>query len=208
MPLLKDSQEYLAASCWWCHRIRLYNMNNGQISTAFNDKQYRPGFICPGENGEIFTIGDVSGSMQIYRINCRESLFHISYIINTNLSKYYGICYVPITNCIAVSNWRESLVSAVCCNTGETLWEMKGEVEGVECCPCGMVYSPEHQALLVADGPNCQVIVLGPKDGSVKQVIVLNKDMGGIVEVCLHKNKLVVLHCKANDKFKISTFVI
>ena len=206
LPLLKDNQELLTVSCWWCHRIRLYNVNNGHFSTALNDRKNRPGFICSGEDGYIYTVGDVNGSVQIYRVNYAENQFQICDTIQTSLKKYYGMCYIKGTKLIAVSNWRESLVSAVCCRTGVTVWEMKGEVDGVEYCPCTVVYSPGHQALLVADGPNCRILVLNPKDGSLKQVIGLSKNMGGIVEMCVHENKVVVIHCEAGDRFKISSF--
>ena len=91
--------------------------------------------------------------------------------------------------------------------TGEKVWEVKGEVDGVECYPHGMLFSPQHQVLLVADGENCRVLVLHERDGSYLQTIQLDREMGVITELCLHQNKLVVRH-KAGGKEKVSYFSV
>ena len=66
-------------------------------------------------------------------------------------------------------------------------------VDSRQCCSHGILFSPQHQVLLVADGTNCRVLVLHPRDGSHLQTIQLGNalDDDGLADLCLHQNKLV-----------------
>ena len=69
--------------------------------------------------------------------------------------------------------------------------------------PHSLVFSPQQQVLLVPDGWNSRVLVLHPRDGSHLQTIQPDQDMGYIIDLCLHRNKLVVRH-NAESKVKVS----
>ena len=103
-----------------------------------------------------------------------ELIFDKSKTIQSRMQSLSDICYLPNINCIALSNWRDHVVKAIHCETGEEVWEVKGEVEGVAWRPHGFLYSPEHQSLLVCDtSDNGRLVVLNPRDGSVRQIIPL-----------------------------------
>ena len=129
--------------------------------------------------------------------------------IQSGMEMYFGMCYIPSPHRLIVLSTAHvsNSIRAVSAETGEKVWEVKGEVDGVKCCPQGMLFSPQHQVLLVADGWNCRVLVLHPGDGSHLQTIQLDREMDVIAELCLHQNKLVVQH---NDgrKEKVSYFSI
>ena len=121
---------------------------------------------------------------------------------------YYSMCYIPSPYKLLVfSLWRDSLIISVSAETGEKVWEVTGEVDGKMCEPHGLLFSPQHQVLLVADGKNCRVLVLHPRDGSHLQTIHFSGEMGVTVELCLHKNELV-MHHHAGDKEYVSYFCV
>ena len=125
------------------------------------------------------------------------------------METYYGMCYIPSPHKLLVfsDNTPDNIIRAVSAETGDKVWEVKGEVDGKMCSPHGMLFSPQHQALLVADGRNRRVLVLHPGDGSHLQTIQLDQKMGAITELCLHQNKLVVQH-NARDKEYVSYFSV
>ena len=91
--------------------------------------------------------------------------------------------------------------------SGQKVWEANGEVDGKMCEPHGILFSSQHQVLLIADGSNCRVLVMHPRDGSHLQTIELEWKKQLIVGLCIHQNKLVVWHHDAH-KLKISYFAI
>ena len=95
----------------------------------------------------------------------------------------------------------------VSAETGEKVWKVAGEVDGEMIEPHRLLFSPQHQVLLVADGENSRVMVLHPRDGSHLQTIQPDQNMGAIYELCLHQNKLVVWHGDGS-KVKLSYFTI
>ena len=86
------------------------------------------------------------------------------------------------------------------------MWELAGRVDGVECYTLGMSYSPHHNALLVADGINCRILVLNPQNGSVRQVMPLGGDIGVVAELCKIHKQIVVHHHLKNRKVKVSYY--
>ncbi len=99
------------------------------------------------------------------------------------------------------------MLRAVSCDTEKKAWELEGDVQGEQCCPGGMVYSPAHQALLVADGCNSRVLVVNPGDGSVRQVVQLGAEISATWERRLLNNQLVVNNTDFH-KEKVSFFSI
>ncbi len=130
----------------------------------------------------------------ILQLNCSHVPFTINEILESGVDKYFGICYIPSHRLIVVSDHTPSVVRAMSCDTGEKVWELPGEVHSVSCEPCGMVYCPKHHALLVADGGNHQILVVAPSNGSVRQVMQLSSYLGVTIELCLHQEKVILLH--------------
>ena len=209
LPVTIKGQEYFAISCWDCKKIRLYNMKTKQITIAFHDPSYYPGWMCQGDMGHIYIVSFVTGSLPILQLDCSHPQFSLIKTIQSGMNMFYAICYIPTHRLIAVSDNKESnKVRAVSCDTESTVWQLMGRVDGVECNPLGMMYSPQHDTLLIADGNNCRVLVLNSHDGSVRQVIGLRKDMGDIWEISSHMDQILIHHLKKNRKLKISYFSI
>ena len=91
--------------------------------------------------------------------------------------------------------------------SGETVWQVKGKVDGKMCEPHGMLLSSNHRRLLIADGRNSRVLVLHPLDGSHVQTIHFGFETGATHELSLHENKIVLFH-RDEHQHKISYFVI
>ncbi len=141
---------------------------------------------------QIYALDQVYGRMPILRLNSSQPQFSQEKTIHSGMKLPFAICYIPSHKLIVMSD--AEMLRAVSCDTEKKVWELEGDVQGEQCCPGGMVYSPAHQALLVADGVNHRVLVVNPGDGSVRQVVQLGADMGYVWDLCLHNQQLVVHH--------------
>ena len=207
LPITIEGQEFLAIACIYCNRIRLCNMNTGEITTAFHDPRYYPGRMCHGDTGQIYVVHNVKGGFPILQLDCSHPQFSLIKTIQSGMKKYYAICYIPTHRLIAISsNEDPKMVQAVSCDTEKVMWQLIGSVDGVECHPHGMMYSPQHDTLLITDGINCRVLVLNSHDGSVRQVISLSDDMC-VTELCLYEKQVVMQH-NVDNKEKVSYFSI
>ncbi len=206
LPVTVQQQQLLAVSCFHCCKIRLYNMKTRESTTAFHDPSCYPGCMCQGEPNQIYVAQNVLDAVSILQLNYSQPQFTLEKIIQSEREDYCSICFVPSHRLIVINqNAPDKIVIAVSCDTEKKLWELQGEVQGVQCNPHGMVYSPDHQALLVADGWNSRVLVVNPGDGSVRQVLPLCADMGVVWELCLHNQQLVMHHTDAGRE-KVSYF--
>ena len=210
LPITVNNKEQLAVSCFECETVKLYNLDTLQVTTAFHDPKYYPGRMSHGENGKLYVVHSVKGEKKVLELDCSGETFSgPSKIVQSGMGIYYSMCYIPAPHRLIVFStaYVSNTIRAVSAETGEKVWEVKGEVDGVECKPHGMLFSPQHQVLLVADGRNCRLLVLHPGDGSHLQTIQLDREMRIIVELCLHQNKLVVHHY-TDGKEKVSYFSV
>ncbi len=207
LPVMVQKKQLLAMSCLSCQKIRLYNMKTREITTAFNDPSYYPGQMCEGDGDQIYVVHpQVMSGFPILQLSCSQPQFSLQKTIHSRMKGcYYAICYIPSHRLIVISNHTPGIVRAVSCDTDQIDWELQGEVQGVQCTPHEMVYSPGHQALLVVDGTNHRVLVVNPGDGSVRQVVQLSAEMGSVAELCLHNQQLVVHHLQGR-KVSVSYF--
>ena len=119
---------------------------------------------------------------------------------------HYTICYINRHGLLTVSDHSPGIVRAVSCEMENIVWELTGRVDGVECNPHGMLYSPYHDALLVADGINCRILVLNPQDGSVTQVVPLSEVTSIVWDFSLHGKQILVHHQHKNMNHSVSYF--
>ncbi len=154
----------------------------------------------PGIN---FFVNYQSGPKSILLLNCSQVPFTPIETIKTGMESISGISYIPHLRLIALRDHTPGLVKAISCDTGDTVWELRGKEQGLEIDPCGMIYSPHHQALLVADGANCRILVVTPGYGVVRQVVELSPGVGAVWELCLHNEQIVVFHLHGG-KVKVS----
>ncbi len=192
-------------SCHLCQKIKLYNFITREIALAFKHQNHCLGYMYLTDN-ELYVVSSVDGLKPILKLNCNQIPFVLNGTIQSEVSNFYSLCYIAVHRLIAFSK-PCGVVTALSSHTNELVWELKGEVEGVKCEPLGMVYSPVHQALLVADGCNHRVLVLNPKDGSVRQVLQFSSDMGCLAELCLYQEQIAVLH-HDGEHVKVSFFIV
>ena len=211
LPVNIKNKEELAVSCFDCQSIKRYNLDTLQVTTAFHDPKYYPGFMCHGENGKLYIMHGVKGDTKVLELDCSGETFSgPSKIIPFRIETYYSLNNIPSPhNVLIFTLWDESIIRALSAETGEMVWEVKGEVDGKTCDPHGTLYSSQHQALLIADGRNCRVLVLHPQNGSHLQTIGLQLDQERkvTVELCLHQNQFLILYRGGNQE-KISYFSI
>ena len=212
LPITVNNIEQLAVSCHACRIIKLYNLDTLQLTTAFHDPKYYPGRMSHGENGKMHVVQQVCGSVPILELDCSEEMFSgPCKIVQSEITVPYSMHYIPSPHRLIVLslNIPPTTIQAVSAERGEKVWEVKGQVDGVECNPHGLLFSPQHQVLLVADGTNKRLLVLNPGNGSHLQTIqlghVLDDDV--ITELCLHQNKLLVRH-NAESKVRVSYFFV
>ena len=209
LPVNIKNKEQLAVSCFECETIKLYNLDTLQAITSFHNLKYYPASMCHGENGKLCVVHGIKGDTKVLELDYSGEPFSgPSKIIPFRINRYYGLYYIPSPHkLLIITLWEYSTIQAVSAETGETVWEVKGEVDGKMCEPHGTLYSSRHQALLIADGRNRRVLVLEPQDGSHLQTIQLDQETGVIIELCLHQNKVVMFHT-AGSREKISYFAI
>ena len=204
-----NNKELLAVSCRDCQMIRLSDVENEDVTVAFHDSRFRPARMSHGEGDVMYVVHAVKGGFPVLELNTAQVPFTGPVrTIQSGMEMYHSMCYIPSPHRLIVLSDAHAgnTIRAVSAETGEKVWEVKGEVDGVQCQPCGMLFSPQHQVLLVADGRNCRLLVLHPGDGSHLQTLQLDREMC-ITELCLHQNKLVVQH-NAGGKEKVSYFSI
>ena len=210
LPVTMNNKELLAVSCPLCRMIRLLDVENEDVTVAFHDSRFYPGWMSHGEGDVMYVVHAVKGAKLVLELNTAQVPFTGPVrTIQSRMETYFGMCYIPSPHRLIVlsDNAPGNTIRAVSAETGEKVWQVKGEVDGVQCEPNGMLFSPQHQVLLVADGVNSRVLVLHPGDGSHLQTIQLDRKMGVITELCLHQNKLVVKH-NVGGKQKVSYFSI
>ena len=202
---VKNTQ-MLGVSCIWCRMIRLYDVQTGEVTTAFHNQKYYPGLMSPGEGDALYVIHSVKGLRPVLELNTEQIPFTgPSRTIESGIEKYYDMHYIPAPHKLIV--FSSGLIRAVSVVNGEKMWEVKGGIEGKKCNPHGLFFSPDNQVLLVSDGVNNRVIVLNPQDGSVLQTIQLDYQLGPLWHLFLHQNKLIIHH-PIGGKQKVSYFAI
>ena len=96
------SQEYLAISCFYCEKIRLYNMMTGEIATAFQAPNYRPGHIYHGDTAQIYVIHEIKNN-PLQQLDCSHPQFRLIQTLQSGMAKYYAIQSILIHKLIALS---------------------------------------------------------------------------------------------------------
>ena len=111
--------------------------------------------MSPGDGEVLYIVHDVKG-IPVLELNTEQIPFTgPSKTILSGMEDYFSMHYIPAPHKLIVfSSNTESLVWAVSVVDGEKMWEVKGEIEGKKCDPHGLLFSPDHQVLLVSDGVN------------------------------------------------------
>ena len=190
-----ENRELLAISCpTW------------ETTTAYSNKQYRPDYMCHGDTGTLY-VNSLGDSYPIMKLHCSKPNFTGSNeTFASGVDRWCsGMCYIPEHyRCLILCVGSERLIRAISGDTGKELWVIKGEIDGLECHPWGLLYLEQHHRVLVCDGSKHRVLVLHPRDGSHLQAISFSSDVGGIYDLFFHNNR-IVMHHKCNISYLAMT---
>ena len=206
-----NEQEQLVVSCEDCRSITLYDLKTLETRTVFSHPEFYNDVICHGERGEIYVGHEVKGDIQAFQLVWSGGqLLGPKKVIHSGMGQYFSMYYIPSPYKLLVfsDNSPPGVLHAVSVETGEKIWMASWDIAGMMACPHGMVFSPKHQALLVADGPNRRIIVLNPNDGSQLQIRPVGDAISVLVHISLYKDKLILLYLGPENKDKVSYFAI
>ena len=210
VPAMIENTEHLLLSCWKCEVIWFCGKPRGFhfIQTIKLTGHY-PGPMCKAEGDYIYVVDMVEGSRTVLKVKCTPTELVVDKIktIHSKMQYILFMEYLPGINCIVLSRWKENLVKAINCGTGEQVWEVKGEEEGVTWEPHGLLYLPEHQSLLVCDpSDNGRLVVVNPRNGSILQTTSLS-EISVPISLSIHEGNIVLCNI-LNYSVKISVFAI
>ena len=197
-PVHIEKKELLAVSCSRCHMIRLLDTESNAVAVGFLHGKCNPGSMCKGEGTTLHALHLVNNHpISVIELESGGVPFKgPKKKIYSGLATSYGVCYIPHPYKLLVFtlNKNPGMIRAVSAEMGQKVWEIEEKVDEKECHPHGMQFSQHHQVLLVADGVNCRILVLHPKNGSHLQTIQLKPETYAIVHLHLSQDKLIVLH--------------
>ncbi len=210
ISLLAGDGNYFAASCTRCQVIRMSSVHGGNLLNGVDLKPNFPGAMMCGNVQNMYVVKRHEG-VQVLEMDNTASAF-TGRIITPLIKPFNAVSFVQVPHkAIAFSSPKQSYMQAISVDENKLLWELHGEVDGAECDPRGMTFSPRHQALLVADGHNSRILALNPANGSHLQTVQLNKtEIGTAIEVILvPQNRLMLVHQSPQQScVKISYFNI
>ena len=205
LPVMIENNERLLLSCWQCYTIWFCNIDSGKFNEALKEEGFFPWLMCKAEEGYILVANYAKGHKSILKAKCSASGINLDKTksINSRLKNISFICYLPNLKSVTISGWIDHVVKVIHCETGEQVWEVKGQVEGVTWDPLGLLYLPKHQSLLVCDQSE-RLVAINSIDGSVLQVIPILKRPGLL---SLHGGN-IVLSIWSTHKISIDLFTI
>ena len=216
-----QGSEVFATSCSKCDGIKLINLGKeagaGQRRRAatsatqrvvqcdtekvFKGKKFH--HLCLGEEDALYAESNVDQVVQIKMAGKR-----FTKVSSTSVPKrgwFWGMCYVPAPyHLIVLSGANE--IRAISCVSKKTLWKTSGEIDRKKINPRGLLFLPNHNALLAGDGANSRILVLDPGNGSHRQTIPL-PDMEKVCSLRLIENQIVLMHGGTHD-WKMSIYSV
>ena len=222
MCVVADQRKLLAAVCFHCSNIKLIDTLKGGVSEVHKgstDKsEFRPVNLCAGEPGKLwlFRLKVTEGTADnikhdVIELDCNGTKFTpTSRGFLIDLKRCSSFCYLPAPhNALVFSDGKSKVLLSVDCESGEKLWELKGDVDGAEINPAGVTFSPQHQLILLADYHNSRVLALDPSNGSHLQTLALPEELGCTQFLSLHNEHLFVIienRSETQRSFMLSCF--
>ena len=158
------------------------------------------------EGDYVYIVNRVKGPKPIVKVKCSPTELTVDTIktIQCRMDKFSSMCYLPDVKCIAVSHSSDHVVKAIHCETGEEMWKVKGEVEGITWKPHNLCYLQKPQSLIVCDSD--RLVFLNQRNGTVSAVLPV-PNFGRPISMSLHDGKLH-LYNKKTDDTEIYVYII
>ena len=217
-----EGHEYLARSCTYCSDIQLINLKSCEIVSAFCMEKV--GCMVRGENNRLYV--SKKETNQIWELDCSKTKFRKLRTILTGIRCEFGscLCYVPSphrmliswgspthTDPVSLTNRKViKVIQAISCDSGNAVWTLEGKINGKELWPKDMLFLPDHDVILVADGRQSGILVLTVNEGLHIQTIPLPETVQDISYLVLYAGQIIIKHGdinKDNDN-KLSYFSV
>ncbi len=211
-----EGEGFLSVTCGICSSVALVDLSSGEKKVAYQggggDSDFRPVRVCQRDPGKLWMLEiqdtDSGNKYEMKELDCSSSSFTPTgkgFPIEAMICLF--VCYLPAPyNALVYPNAGTDVLLSVDCESGERLWELKGEVDGAEINPAGVTFSPQHQLLLVADLKNKRILVVDPGSGSHLQSLPLPGEMMPM-SLSLHNEHLYVMGAEeSEEKLVLSCF--
>ena len=229
LSIVIENIENLAVSCSECEDINLQHLAIDTAYPAFSSDHC--GSMCYGKEGKIFSINCLE-EFPIIEIGCKKKQFVYGETVETKMKSVYDLCYISTRDILVIPTHKKNstpdefsdeepdedseekekdkkkeapaIIRAV---QGKVLWEVK-EVDGMETCAHGVIYSHKYDVLLVADGSNGRILVLQPESGEHLQTIDLSSHVGSAWQLFLHRDQFILVHLGRSKKLYLSHYTV
>ncbi len=202
-PVEVQGRRLLGVACsnYMDLNVTLNDLSNGEVVDEFKygDKSgLRPMLLCAGEPGKLWLIrlNDLYGENEFHLIELDCSgmkLKPTGRTLPVAFKRLGSVCYLPAPYNALVTNAGPDVLLSVDCESGERLWELKGDVDGAEINPAGVTFSPQHQLILVSDWKNSRIMALDPSSGSHLQSLPVPKTLGLLSHLRVHNEHVFLL---------------
>ena len=205
LPMATENNEPLLVSCYSCGVIWFCDVNGWKLSVTLYEDGLYPGQMCKAEEGYIFIVNHLKGTKPILKVLCTSSelIADTTKIINSRIENINYFDFLPDVKSIVLSFGSDHVVKAIHCETGEDIWELKGEVAGLIWNPRGLLYSPEHSALLVYDtSDDGRLVVINLNDRSHLQTMLL-PNLGKLMSMSVCESDIFLFNLTKNANVSV-----
>ncbi len=177
-----------------------------QPTARFASPKFSPSNICTGESERLLVFSRRGSHPVVLELDCSSgNVLEFAKPVEVGMKVTRGFCYAFTEKRLAVLS-DTNIIRAVSCDTGDTVWEVKGEMDRAECNPTGLAFCDSTKTLYSCDGYNHRVLVLDSTDGKHVQTISLPKDLGQIKELCFCAEDRFVVRHWASGEDRVSFF--
>ncbi len=217
LGVVVKGKELLAVACNVCRSVKLMGLGSTKCTEYYNN-QTKPCRLCAGEAEKLWVSfeGGAVAEMDCVNVKFTDRYFTTfdALLVRHNLEEATtsvdGLCFLPAPhNAVVVSRTDNGFCRCFTCEPEkiEKKWEVKRMVHGKRISPKGLVFSPRHQVLLLADSLNSRILVLDPSSGSHLQTLPVPHEVGVPRDMCLHNEQLFVSSFRVGEDFcRMSVF--
>ena len=140
LPLTVNGKEVLAVGCGECQVIKLLDIQNGEVTVAFQKQNFCALVLCKGGGDTLYVMHEKGDAVMASELSTNQIPFTLTKkIIPSGMTIASRMLYIPHPDNVLVFSTHFGLIKAVSAETGEKIWEVEGTVDDEECCPSGLI---------------------------------------------------------------------
>ena len=203
--LVMDTIEYVLITCVECKKMFLLNIESGKYYLSYENSEVSFGPVCKGKPEEIYVLVKRPAHVNhsLLTLNCENKRFTQKKCLDTQVSSPSALAtYISSKSYIVVYGKESMKMEAVSTKTGETLWQLDPEVNGVPYAPkCLVTYTHWHDtksydSIVAADGSE-NLVVFSATDGKYRHQLSQTK-FKDIERIQCIDDHLVILQSREN----------